>query len=59
MNLIEPFNPTTTQNDQVDNEEDDDGMDSQDSNLLSEQIITHQHGALYLPSFKPQASGMR
>ena len=60
MNLIEPFNPTTTQNNQVDNEEeDDDGMESQDSNLLSEQIITHQHGALYLPSFKPQASGMR
>ena len=37
MNLIEPFNPTTTQNNQVDNEEeDDDGMESQDSNLLSE-----------------------
>jgi hypothetical protein len=53
MNLIEPFDPTTSQNEQVGNEEDDDGMDFQDSNLLSEQIVTHQHGVLYLPSFKP------
>lgn len=53
MNLIEPFNPITSQNNQAGSEEDDDGLDFQDSNLLSEQIVTHQNGVLYLPSFKP------